>query len=1204
MEKILGIDTGTNSLGWAIVEKYDEGSYNLLDKGSNIFTEGVKIEKGIESSKAAERTEHRASRVRYYRLRLRKIELLRLLSENHLCPPVSNEELSKWRLKKIYPENELLLSWESTDDNLNDNPYYYRYKCVNEKLDLSDLTQRYMLGRALYHIIQRRGFLSNRKSKEESDDGVVKLGISDLSKEMELAGCKYLGEYFYKLYLKGEKIRNHYTAREEHYLNEFNAICVKQELDDELVNKLKKAIFFQRPLKSQKGVVGHCLFEPKKAKCPVSHPAFEEFRMLSFINNIKIQTPSDIELRPLNEEERQKISGKFYRKSKSDFEFKEIAEELAGKKKYAYYKKPEGKPYLFNYYMDTTVSGCPVTACLRNIFGDNWLEAVSEVYDKASGKTSVQILNDIWHVLFDFSDKSKLKEFAINHLQLDAADAEKFSAIKVPSGYAALSLKAINNILPYLRMGMKYSHAVFFGKLCDIVPKDVWNNEESRNNLIDELCSVIEGQETSAAETRTLAQCISDHLQYRFNLSDKEIAKLYHPSMLESYVHVPEGVNKLGSPRINSVRNPMAMRSMFRMRHVINTLLAENKIDRNTTIHIEFARELNDANKRQALAHIARDNEKERNKCKAEIEATIKEDKGIIYEATDRDILKYQLWEEQDHKCIYTGRNISVSQFIGDNPEFDIEHTIPRSVGGDSAKMNLTLCESRFNRDIKKTSLPANLSNGEEILERISGWKEKYEDLSKQVRRLKTNPSMDKNAKDRIIQKRHYLQMQSDYWYGKYHRFEMTDVPEGFSRRQGADISVISKYGRLFLKSFFNRVFVVKGLATSDFRKIWGIQDIYTKKARVNHIHHCIDAIVIACMGPGEYAKLAQYYHDEEQHEWYGSTKAKFIKPWPTFTEDIKNVQDEVLIAHSSSDNMAKQGRRRIRINGKKVLACGDAARASLHLDTYYGAIEQNGDIKYVVRKTLDANFKESDVKNIVDDTVREKVEAAIKEAAGLKNAIADTIWMNKEKGIAIKKVRCFTPSVTRPLNIRHHRDVSPKEYKQQFHVANDSNYAMAIYIGKDKKGKEKRTFERLTNLQAAEYFKKSNDKILVDYNYFPLIKNDLPLAYILKIGTRVLLYENSPEELYDCSKLELVKRLYKVSGLSLMDFTTRVYGVVNLLHHQEARPSGEVKGKNGAYKQGEEFRPKIIMLHGQIRALVEGYDFTINDLGEVKMKG
>ena len=89
MTKILGIDTGTNSLGWAIVEKQAD-EYHLLDKGVDIFQEGVlKTEKGKEYSKAAERTAHKAARVRNYRIKLRKIRLLRILSDAHLCPPLS-----------------------------------------------------------------------------------------------------------------------------------------------------------------------------------------------------------------------------------------------------------------------------------------------------------------------------------------------------------------------------------------------------------------------------------------------------------------------------------------------------------------------------------------------------------------------------------------------------------------------------------------------------------------------------------------------------------------------------------------------------------------------------------------------------------------------------------------------------------------------------------------------------------------------------------------------------------------------------------------------------------------------------------------------------------------------------------------------------------------------------------------------------------
>ena len=252
MTKILGIDTGTNSLGWAIVEKQAD-EYNLLDKGVNIFQEGVKIEKGIESSKAAERTAHKAARVRNYRIKLRKIRLLRILSDAHLCPPLSKAELSAWRLKKEYPKNDLFMQWQGTDDESEKTPYAYRHKCLHECLDFNSMTDRYILGRAFYHMIQRRGFLSNRKDQSAEDTGKVKESISNLTQEMHDTGYEYLGDYFYSLYNKGEKIRNHYTARNEHYLAEFKAICEKQKLDKNLgperVRQIEKDIFDKRPLK-------------------------------------------------------------------------------------------------------------------------------------------------------------------------------------------------------------------------------------------------------------------------------------------------------------------------------------------------------------------------------------------------------------------------------------------------------------------------------------------------------------------------------------------------------------------------------------------------------------------------------------------------------------------------------------------------------------------------------------------------------------------------------------------------------------------------------------------------------------------------------------------------------------------------------------------------------------------------------------------
>ena len=1211
MTKILGIDTGTNSLGWAIVEKQAD-EYHLLDKGVNIFQEGVKIEKGIESSKAAERTAHKAARVRNYRIKLRKIRLLRILSDAHLCPPLSKVELSAWRLKKEYPKNELFMQWQSTDDESEKTPYAYRHKCLHDCLDFSSVTDRYILGRAFYHMIQRRGFLSNRKDQSGDDTGMVKESINNLTQEMHDAGYEYLGDYFYSLYNKGEKIRNHYTARNEHYLAEFKAICEKQDLDKnlgpEVVRQIEKAIFDQRPLKSQKGQVGKCVFEKNKTKCPSSHPMYEEFRMLSFINNIKIQTPNDDVLRPLSPEERALIMPLFFRKSKKLFDFEDIAKKLAPKKQYGFYKKSSDAemPYLFNYPMDTSVSSCSVTTALKDIFGDDWIDSLCETYTLAEGKSRLNVVNDIWHVLYFYTDDTKLAEFAKNRLQLNDEEAKKFCEISLPGDYASLSLKAICKILPYLRRGLIYSHAVFLGNLCEVMPQYEWDIEEMRNAAIDHI--IHEMNQIDSKDARTFEVCIKENLKEQYHISEEKLKKLYHPSMMEVYPRVQRtnnhGVYQLGSPRIDSVRNPMAMRSMFRLRKLVNRLLEEGKIDSDTEIHIEFARELNDANKRNAIAAFTKENQNKNDEARKKIKNLFKAETGKDIEPTDVDVLKYVLWEEQGHICLYTGKQICISDFIGGNPKFDIEHTIPRSVGGDSTKMNLTLCDSRFNRDVKKTKLPTELPNHEEIMARINDWREKYESLDDQIRRQKklSKGATTKDQKDAIIRKRHLLELQRDYWRGKYLRFTMESVPNGFIRRQGTDISVISKYARLYLKSLFKHVYTVKGIATSDFRKIWGIQKVYSKKERVNHVHHCIDAIVIACIGLDEYNKLGAYYHDEENHEWYGMSKAYFKKPWSTFVEDVEKVQDEIMVYHYTPDNMPKQGRRRILIDGKKVLSKGDAARGSLHNDTYYGAIESDGVVKYVKRINL-ASMKENDVKNIVDDTVRGIIETAINEK-GFKEAMSSTIWMNEEKQIPIKKVRCYTPSVTKPLNIRQQRDVSSREYKQQYHDTNDSNYLLALYIGKDKKGKEKREFEIINMLQTAQYFRTSNDKVAVGNNIVPVkSEHEYPFAYSLKIGTMVLLYEKSPDEIWDASLTEINKRLYKVVGLSAMRMKGRNvdYATIKLKQHEDARLSTELKAKNGAFKQGEELRPSIIMLHTQLNALVQGYDFEINELGEIK---
>ena len=190
MAKVLGLDLGTNSLGWALADEYEQG-YALLDKGVEIFQEGVARDKNNEKPAVQDRTDARALRRHYFRRRLRKIDLLRVLVRYDLCPPLTEEQLSTWRQKKQYPLDEEFLRWQRTDDNEDRNPYHDRYVALTERLDLENRAQRWLLGRAFYHLAQRRGFLSNRKEAgNEKEDGTVKESIKNLSAEMEAAGCR------------------------------------------------------------------------------------------------------------------------------------------------------------------------------------------------------------------------------------------------------------------------------------------------------------------------------------------------------------------------------------------------------------------------------------------------------------------------------------------------------------------------------------------------------------------------------------------------------------------------------------------------------------------------------------------------------------------------------------------------------------------------------------------------------------------------------------------------------------------------------------------------------------------------------------------------------------------------------------------------------------------------------------------------------
>ncbi|TRX11340.1 type II CRISPR RNA-guided endonuclease Cas9 [Flavobacterium gawalongense] len=1452
MTKILGLDLGTNSIGWAIVDK-DSNDFSLVDKGVRIFSEGVKSEKGIESSRAAERTAFRSARKLKYRRKLRKYETLKVLSINGMCP-LSIKEVEEWKKSgfKQYPLNPEFLKWLRTDEEENINPYVFRDRASKQKVSLFEF------GRALYHIAQRRGFLSNRLDqsaegileehcpqitlliedsisnteilielkdyffnvgildetnkggfKKELDEGEAKLRtlynallgivkrnenkfiiakeeiiarlnrkedlgkvkgkIKDISQAMIDGDFKTLGQYFFSLYNKS-KIRNQYTSREEHYLEEFNIICkiqgIGEIIADELLPEKKynglakdlyKAIFFQRPLKSQKGLIGKCSFEKSKTRCAISHPDFEEYRMWTYLNTIKIGTQSEKTLRFLSLEEKQSLIPKFLRK-KDNFNFEDLAKELIPKgETFNFYKSSKANEvnYLFNYKPYDTVAASPVSASLKNIFGDDWKTKIISYKSKNAKGIEVNRTvdyKDLWHLLSVSTSDIYLFQYAKQKLGLDDKNAKAFSKIRLKKDFASLSLNAITKILPYVKEGLLYSHGVFMANIESIVDESIWNDGNQRKFIQDKIAEIIEnhtyenGQleviNSLIKECKTVGAFYSKEAEsiYKSDLNkklipffkfhkieldkesflnelfpilieqlikyeyvkisrldekvldfikgknddgeifctnEKRINKLYHPSDIEVFkkkiIKDEFGNEKvvLGSPRTSSIKNPMAMRALHQLRKVLNTLIFDGQVDEKTIIHIEMARELNDANKRKGIQDYQNENKKNREEFAKDIRKLYFEECKKEIEPTEDDLLRYQLWLEQNKQEIYEdGRNISICDIIGTDPKYDFEHTVPRSRSQDNSQMNKTLCSQKFNRNIKGNKMPFELSNHKEILLRVAHWKEESDNFTREIEIISRSikAAATKELKDKKIRRRHYLTLKRDYLKGKFDRFIWEEPKVGFKNSQIPDTGIITKYSQAYLKSYFKRVESVKGGMVAEFRKIWGIQESFQEndkkyfheKDRSKHTHHTIDAITIACMTKEKYDALANAWTQEDKGQLAEARKLLAdSKPWKTFKEDLKKIEEEILVSHYTPDNVKKQSKKIVRIRGKKQyvsetikdvngkvivqkdanekiifkldkdgkrisrLQQGDTIRGSLHQDSIYGAIKNplnTEEIRYVIRKDLES-IKASDVENIVDEMVKEKVKEAISNKVLLissnaqqKNKLAENqkVWMNEEKGIPINKVRLYANSVKNPLEIKEHSALSKSrhEHKQKVYGQNDENYCMAIY---ELYGK--RDFELINNFNLAKLIKQGQGN-------YPLNKEkqlkgkkvQIPIAksnnrdVVLKRGQQVIFYDKEIEKPKDITEIiDFKGRIYIIEGLSIQRIpsvsgSVNEYGVITLRYFKEARKSDEIKKDNfkpdGIYKLGE-IKPTRKMNHSQFSAFVEGIDFKVLPSGK-----
>lgn len=288
---LLSLDLGVASIGWALIALGNDGEpTNIIRIGTHLFDSGVVSDflAGKDEPPAKPRRDARQLRKMIWRRARRKRKLLRLLQRANLLPPgalATPADIDAY-IKAI--DAQLAADWNKGITHREHQLLPYRIRAAGLDRDLSPLE----FGRALYHLAQRRGFLSNRKSKEKADEkSQVKAGISELAQEMQSAGSRTLGEYFASIDPEKVRLRRRWTSRAM-YQGEFDHLWARQApalgLSEVDRDAIRNAIFHQRPLKSSDHLIGRCRHLPRFARAPIACRLAQRFRLLQKVNDLRL----------------------------------------------------------------------------------------------------------------------------------------------------------------------------------------------------------------------------------------------------------------------------------------------------------------------------------------------------------------------------------------------------------------------------------------------------------------------------------------------------------------------------------------------------------------------------------------------------------------------------------------------------------------------------------------------------------------------------------------------------------------------------------------------------------------------------------------------------------------------------------------------------------------------------------------------------
>ena len=946
--------------------------------------------------------------------------------------------------------------------------------------------------------------------------------ISDRSKQLAFSH-RTVGQYLMDHLAENpnDSLRNTVFYRQD-YLDEFETIWEKQaEFHKELTPELKKeirdtVIFYQRRLKSQKGLVSVCELENREIEItkngktrkkiigckviPRSSPLFQTFKIWQSLNDIKVSVggagKNDSQYRPLDQDEKVLLAKELF-----------IREDLSKSKILSLlFEEPQGLDLNFK-KIDGNKTGVALYKAYSEMIelsghepldfkkpADDIIQQAQQIFEALGWNTDILWFDEaaleskealekspyfrLWHLLYSFEgDNTPLGNGKLIQKIMDLCHIEKEYAsvlanVVFQEDYGSLSAKAIRKILPFLKEGNEYSLAC-------------------------------------------------EYAGYRHSKSSLTKEELANKELKDRLEILPK----------NSLRNPVVEKILNQMVNVVNAVV--ETYGRPDEIRVELARELKkNAAERERMSQDIASN----TKAHESIKKLLQTEFGISH-VSRNDIIRYKLYEElkdNGYKTLYSNQYIPREKLF--SKEIDIEHIIPQARLFDDSFSNKTLEFRQVN--IEKGNKTAydyvTEKYGEEGAEK---YKRRCEDLMK-----------DKPAKLKKL-----LMPESK-------------IPDNFIERDLRNTQYISKKALSMLGDISRSVVATSGSITDALRQDWELVDVmkelnwakyealglveyYTDKdgRRIKHIkdwtkrndhrHHAMDALTVA------FTKRAfvQYFNNknasfDETTEAYQIKNKYFenkkaippIQPVADFRAQAKSALEDILVSIKAKNKVVTLNVNHIKKHKGEQKVVQQTPRGQLHLETVYGSCrryetkeekvnasfnaekiasvskkiyreallkrlaEYGNDPKkaftgknaldknplwlddkqskkvpekvktvtfetvYTIRKPIDTNFDDKVIDKVIDVKIRRILKDRLAEYGGdAKKAFTDLeenpIWLNKEKGIKLKRVALR--GISNALSLHDKKDqngnfiLNPDGSKMPVDFVNTgNNHHVAIY--------------------------------------------------------------------------------------------------------------------------------------------------------------